>query len=249
MDKRYFLRITFNGTNYSGWQIQPNAITVQEVLQSNLSKLNKNLPVKIMGCGRTDAGVHAINYIFHMDFPRIENISHFKFKLNHMLPKDIAIHAINEMTENSHSRFDATERTYKYYFHFSKRPFLTDRSLQIKDSINIKKMQEATEILKEYQDFEAFSRVQTEVNNFKCNLVNAGFNMEGDQLVFTITANRFLRNMVRAIVGTLIEVGEEQCSLQTFRNIIESKKRMQAGKSAPAKGLFLVNVKYPYEVR
>lgn len=248
MIKRYFLRLSYLGSSYSGWQIQPNAITVQEVLQENLTKLNRNVSVKIMGCGRTDAGVHAKNFYTHMDFPEILDIAHFLFKLNHMLPHDIAVHAVGEVAANSHTRYDATLRTYKYYFHFNKNPFLEDRSVLINPLINIDLMKKACEILQNYRDFEAFSRVKTDVTNFICDLTTAEFNKEGSRLVFTISANRFLRNMVRAIVGTLTALGEGKIDLVEFENIIKSKDRTKAGKSAPAKGLFLTEIKYPYLV-
>ncbi|MFK8038942.1 MAG: tRNA pseudouridine(38-40) synthase TruA [Crocinitomicaceae bacterium] len=245
---RYFLRISYQGTNYSGWQIQPNAISVQEVIQNTLTKLNGNEQVKVMGCGRTDAGVHAIDFLLHLDFPEIEDQSHFIYKMNHMLPNDIAVHDIARMPEKAHTRFDAVRRTYKYYFHFKKNPFLSDRSLLISDSIDIEKMKEGGEELKLHSDFEAFSRVKTAVNNFICDLSDVNWEREKDQLIFTISANRFLRNMVRAIVGTLIELGEGKISLEEFKEIIASKNRNNAGKSAPAKGLFLVEVEYPYQV-
>ena len=246
MNKRYFLRLSYLGTNYSGWQIQPNAVSVQEVLQNNLSKLNSNFSVKIMGCGRTDAGVHAQDFFAHMDFPEIGDINHFLFKLNHMLPNDIAVHGIAEMAEKSHSRFDAVLRTYHYYFHFQKNPFIENRSVLIQSSLDIELMQKGANLLLEHDDFEAFSRVRTDVKNFNCELSVAEWSMKGSQLVFTISSNRFLRNMVRAIVGTLIQLGENKIDLAEFEQIIKSKDRTKAGKSAHAKGLFLSEIKYPY---
>lgn len=248
MHKRYFFRISYKGTNYSGWQVQPNAISVQGVLQNSLTKLNKDTPIKIMGCGRTDAGVHAINFLMHADLEEIIDVPHVIYKLNHMLPHDISVHAIAEMANKAHTRFDARKRTYDYYFHFEKDPFLEDRSLLINKTINLDKMKLGAELLLTYSDFEAFSRVRTEVNNFICDLTEAKFEMVNNQLVFSISANRFLRNMVRAIVGTLIEVGQEKITLKEFKSIIDSKDRNKAGKSAPAKGLFLKKVEYPYSI-
>lgn len=245
---RYFFRISYKGTNYSGWQVQPNAISVQGVLQDCLTKLNKNIPVKIMGCGRTDAGVHAQNFLMHTDLEAPIDVSHMIYKLNHMLPHDISVHAISEMPDKAHTRFDARKRTYVYYFHFEKDPFLEDRSLLIDKSMNIDKMKEGANLLLTYNDFEAFSRVRTEVNNFICDLSEAKFEMNHNQLVFSISANRFLRNMVRAIVGTLLEVGQEKITLEDFKAIINSKDRNKAGKSAPAKGLFLKKIEYPYKI-
>lgn len=248
MTNRYFVRLSYLGTDYSGWQIQPNAITVQQILQSNLTKLNKNEPVKIMGCGRTDAGVHAKNFYMHMDFPKIEDIEHFIYKLNHMLPHSIAVHAVAEMKATAHARFSAIERTYQYFFHTKKDPFYEDRSLLISASVNTEKMKAGAAVLLNHSNFEAFSRVRTEVSNFICHLTEASFHWQNDQLIFTISANRFLRNMVRAIVGTLLELGEGKISLQEFENIIISRDRNKAGKSAPAKALFLNSIKYPFAV-
>lgn len=248
MLQRYFMRISYKGTNYSGWQIQPNAISVQEVIQINLSKLNRKKEVKIMGCGRTDAGVHAVNYFAHMDFPIIDDTEKFLFKLNHMLPHDIAIHGLRAMPEKAHTRFDAISREYKYYFHFDKDPFLEDRSVRLSDKINKDVMERGAKMLLNYSDFESFSRVNTDVKNFICKLSHAGWESNGNQLVFTIKANRFLRNMVRAIVGTLVYLGEGKITLTEFEAIINAKDRTKAGKSAPAKGLILTEIAYPYEV-
>lgn len=248
IEKRYFIRLSYLGTNYSGWQIQPNAISVQEVLQNNLSKLNGNKPVSVMGCGRTDAGVHAKNFIAHFDFSPITDLDHFIYKLNHMLPHDIAIHGVCEMADKAHARYDATQRTYQYLFHFSKNPFYNTQSVLIASEINFSLMDEGAKILLEYEDFEAFSRVNTNVNNFLCQVNLAQFEKIDDQLIFTISANRFLRNMVRAIVGTLLDLGNEKINLDDFRAIIDSKTRSEAGKSAPAKGLVLEKIEYPYQV-
>jgi len=201
-----------------------------------------------MGCGRTDAGVHAKNFIAHMDFLHINDLNYFVYKLNHMLPHDIAVHNILEMGDKAHARYDATQRTYQYSFHFTKNPFLNTKSVLVDDKIDVGAMNHGAKMLLEYNDFEAFSRVNTSVNNFLCDLKHARFEHMEDQLFFTVSANRFLRNMVRAMVGTLLDLGNGRISLSDFRAIIESKNRSEAGKSAPAKGLMLSKIEYPYQV-
>lgn len=246
MKKRYFVELSYFGKNYSGWQIQPNAHTIQEELQDNLTKLNRNNPIKVIGCGRTDAGVHGQHYFMHIDFPEIPNIDHFIFKLNHMLPKAIVILDVFEVQPKAHSRFDATERTYKYYLHHYKNPFLKDTSWYCYEKLDMNLMNKAAETLLVHKDFEAFSKVSTNVHNFLCEVRYAKWEQVGEQMIFTISANRFLRNMVRAIVGTLIEVGAKRMTLEEFEGVILSKDRDCAGKSAPANGLTLIEVKYPF---
>ncbi|MFD1552112.1 tRNA pseudouridine(38-40) synthase TruA [Putridiphycobacter roseus] len=246
MKKRYFVELSYLGKNYSGWQIQPNAHTIQQELQDNLTKLNRNNPIKIIGCGRTDAGVHAQHYYMHMDYPEILDIRHFIFKLNHMLPKAIVILDVFEVHEKAHTRYNATDRTYKYYLHHFKNPFIKDTSWYCYETLDIQLMNEAASTLLNHRDFEAFSKVSTNVNNFICTVRQAQWEQIGEQMVFTISANRFLRNMVRAIVGTLIEVGAKRMTLDEFEAVILSKDRDCAGKSAPANGLTLMEVKYPF---
>ncbi len=248
MLKRYFVKLSYDGTNYSGWQIQPNAHTVQAELQNNLTKLNGGEPIKIMGCGRTDSGVHARNFYMHMDYSPIEDIDHFIFKLNHMLPEDIVIHDIYEVSPKSHSRFDAIERTYKYNINTEKSPFERYHSYHFYEKLNIEKMNEAAAILLKHEDFEAFSKVKTAVNTFNCDIQKAVWVKNDQGLEFTIKANRFLRNMVRAVVGTLLEVGTGRITIAEFEEIILSKSRAKAGKSVPARGLCLTDVKYPFNL-
>ena len=242
--KRYFVRLSYDGTNYAGWQIQPNAHTVQEELQSNLTKLNSGSPIKIMGCGRTDTGVHAKNFFMHMDFPEIKDLQHFAYKLNIMLPEDIVVHEITEMHNDAHTRFDAIERTYHYHIHGSKSPFNRHYSLEYTGKLDVDKMNKAAQCLMNYDDFEAFSKVKTAVKSFVCDVREAKWEKTDEGFVFIISADRFLRNMVRAVVGTLLEVGAGNLSIDGFKGIILSKDRNKAGRSVPPHGLCLVNVKY-----
>lgn len=243
--KRYFVKLSYDGTQYSGWQIQPNAHTVQAELENQLTRLNSGVIIKIMGCGRTDAGVHAKNFFMHMDFPEITDVNNILFKLNNMLPPDIVVHDIFEVSSNAHTRFNATGRTYHYNIHTSKDPFSKRFSYQYFGELNIEQMNQGAKLLLDYDDFEAFSKVKTEVNTFICNVTDANWIETASGYRFTITADRFLRNMVRAIVGTLLEVGSGKLSIDDFEKVILKKSRSNAGKSVPARGLCLVNVNYP----
>ena len=247
--KRYFVKLSYDGTDYAGWQIQPNAHTVQAELQTKLTKLNSGVPVKIMGCGRTDTGVHAIDFFMHMDYPDIKDMTTFIFKLNTMLPDDIVIHGIYEVSSEAHTRFDAISRTYHYKIHTVKSPFGRFFSLQFNAGLDINEMNRAAGLLLKYNDFEAFSKVKTAVNTFICHITEARWEVTDEGYVFIISADRFLRNMVRAIVGTLLEVGQGKMTVKDFENIILSKQRSMAGKSAPAHGLCLTKVQYPYDLK
>ncbi|OYT16702.1 MAG: tRNA pseudouridine(38-40) synthase TruA [Bacteroidetes bacterium 4572_77] len=245
--KRYFLKLSYLGSNYHGWQIQPNAISVQEKLQDVFSLLFKNT-ISITGCGRTDTGVHAREFFAHADldfkqlsFPKEQLI----YKLNAILPPDIAIQDIKEVAKNAHSRFDALSRTYEYHLSESKKPF--SQGLYYHSAyknLDFDLMNQAAKILLEYQDFECFSKTGTDVATFNCHIKYAQWTFKNNMWVFTITADRFLRNMVRAIVGTLIEIGRKNKSLEDMKTIIESKNRGNAGWSVPGKGLFLTEIKY-----
>jgi len=243
---RYFLELAYNGTNYSGWQIQPNAMTVQEQINNVLTKLNHTIPINIVGCGRTDSGVHASQFFAHFDFKTIEDLQTFKFKMNNMLPKDIVIHQIIEVKRDAHARFDATQRTYHYHIITSKNPFLVDTTLLFTQPLDIEKMNQASKALLNYTDFECFSKVKTDVTNFNCIIAKAEWIKTENGYTFIISANRFLRNMVRAIVGTMLEIGAGEKSIEDLHQIIKSKNRSKAGKSVLPNGLFLAKVKYPY---
>lgn len=242
---RYFLQLSYKGTNYHGWQIQPNAISVQEVLEKTLSTVLRET-VEVVGAGRTDTGVHASFFVLHFDLNNeLNNLKNLVYKLNSLLPTDIAIQKIWQVENNLHARFSAVSRTYKYYISTKKNPFKTDTSFKYLLPLEVDKMNEAARILAEYEDFTSFSRLHTDVKTNNCKILWAEWEVLNTQLIFTIKADRFLRNMVRAIVGTLLEVGKGKLSLSDFRKIIEAKDRAAAGASAPAKGLFLVEVEYP----
>ena len=244
---RYFIEIAYNGTQYSGWQIQPNAISVQHVLEGAMSTLlRKN--VKLTGAGRTDAGVHARQLFAHFDLDEIEDTSDLIFRLNSFLPKDISIKNIIRVKDDSHARFHASEREYEYIIALKKDPFTQGFSYQLHQKPNMEAMNEAAKSLLDYQDFQCFSRSNTDVKTYHCIVKKAFWKEENDQLIFTIAADRFLRNMVRAIVGTLLNVGYGKTSIEEFHNIIASKDRVRAGASAPAEGLYLTKVSYPDEV-
>ncbi len=243
---RFFVRLSYKGTNFHGWQIQPNAITVQETLEKAFSLiLQEN--IKIIGCGRTDTGVHAKDFFAHFDCnSNISDLEKFTYKLNSLLPKDIAIQEIFTVGKEAHARFDATERTYKYYISKVKTPFRYEESYFYPFPLNISAMNEAAKKLLDYTDFTSFSKLHTDVKTNNCVIKEAYWEKTDTQLVFTITADRFLRNMVRAIVGTLLEVGKGKCSVERFCEIIETKDRGKAGSSAPAEGLFLHRILYPF---
>jgi tRNA pseudouridine38-40 synthase len=242
---RYFFEISYEGTNFLGWQKQAKGATVQGNIESALSKLYSMQPIPIMGCGRTDTGVHAKKYIFHADLKEKINEAQLKFKLNLMLDKKIAIHRIFLVTDDLHARFNAELRTYKYFIHFQKDAFKKDSSWWISQKLDVELMKRAGELLLGTMDFEAFSKKHTDVKSHICTVTKADFILNDNALIFEISANRFLRNMVRAIVGTLIEVGLHKINLKEFEQIIASKSRQNAAASAPASGLFLWDVLYP----
>ncbi len=244
---RYFAQLSFKGTAYHGWQIQPNAISVQEVLEKALSTILRE-NISVVGAGRTDTGVHASFYVLHFDVSEeIWDAQKLVFRLNSFLPPDIAVQKIWQVPKDAHARFSAISRTYHYYFTTEKNPFQTETAYFYHGKLDVDKMNEAAKILFEYNDFTSFSRLHTDVKTNLCKIFQAGWEMEGEMLVFKIKADRFLRNMVRAIVGTLLEVGKGKLSVEDFRNIIEQQDRKAAGTSAPAQGLFLTDIKYPVE--
>lgn len=242
---RYFIEFAYNGKKYFGFQIQPDAISVQEILNTALSTLLRHA-VEIVGAGRTDSGVHATQMFAHFDTEITLEIPKLIQRLNSFLPEDIVIYSIQLVADNAHARFDATSRTYEYHIHTYKNAFSHEGSWYVHQKLNVALMNVAAKILLEYEDFECFSKVHTDVKTFICKISEAHWIQEGANLKFTITADRFLRNMVRAIVGTLINVGLEKITLTDFKKIIESKNRSQAGFSVPAHGLYLVRVNYPY---
>jgi len=242
---RYFIKLAYNGTHYHGWQSQPNAITVQETLEKALSLLFKT-SIQLVGAGRTDSGVHATEMFAHFDFPDLLDSDFWVPKLNSYLPKDIVIYNILSVEADAHARFDATSRTYEYYINSFKDVFLNDQSWYHHHPLDIEKMNEAAAYLLNYSDFECFSKTNTDVFTYNCKISEAFWQKKDNQLLFTITADRFLRNMVRAIVGTLVNIGQGKMEVTQMKTIIESKNRSEAGFSAPAHGLYLTRIKYPY---
>ena len=241
---RYFIHLSYNGKNYCGWQRQPHSLSVQEELEKAMSLLLRE-PIALVGAGRTDTGVHARNYFAHFDYtpPLPHNLVN---KLNSFLPKEIAIKDIFSVSDSAHARFDATSRTYQYFISLEKNPFLYEQSYYLFQSLDISLMNEACKILFEFNDFQCFSKSNTDVKTYICELKEALWREEEGLLIFRITADRFLRNMVRAIVGTMIEVGNKKISLTEFRSIIESKNRSNAGFSVPGNALFLEEITYPF---
>ncbi|WP_278036193.1 tRNA pseudouridine(38-40) synthase TruA [Flavobacterium nitratireducens] len=242
---RYFIKLAYKGSLYHGWQIQPNAASVQETLNKALSVLLHS-DISLMGAGRTDTGVHAREMYAHFDFETVFDIPKLIHKLNSYLPKDIVIYTIFQVNEGAHCRFDATKRTYEYHIHLFKDAFLHEQSWYVNQSLDIDLMNEAAQLLLNYTDFQCFSKVNTDVNTFDCSIYEAYWKKEDNKLIFTISANRFLRNMVRAIVGTLVNIGLHKINIADFIRIIESKNREKAGFSVPAHGLYLTKIVYPY---
>jgi tRNA pseudouridine38-40 synthase len=242
---RYFLEFAYKGTHYHGWQYQPNASSVQETLNKALATIFKT-EIDLVGAGRTDTGVHAKQMFAHFDLEFEIDVPLLLHKLNSFLPADIAILNIHLVAEENHARFDAAKRTYEYHIHTSKEVFINENSWYYHNQLNIELMNAACKELFNHTDFECFSKVHTDVNTFNCKIMEANWQQIGNKLIFTIAADRFLRNMVRAIVGTMVNIGLEKVSLQEFKQIIVSKDRRNAGFSVPAHGLFLTKVEYPY---
>ena len=244
MVKRYFIWLSYDGTNYHGWQVQPNGISVQGELQRVLSTLLRQ-DISITGAGRTDAGVHARVMAAHFEYDGEIDCKLLAYKMNRMLAGDIVIDRIEEVAPELHARFSATERTYHYYIHTRKDPFLRHYSCEIHYPLDFEKMNEAGRILTEYEDFGAFCKAHSDVKTTLCHVTRAEWIQTGDTTwYFVITANRFLRNMVRAVVGTLVDVGRGRLSIEDFRKVIEGKKRTDAGDSMPGNALFLEDVRY-----
>lgn len=242
---RFFIKFSYNGTNYHGWQKQPNAISVQETLEKAMAVIF-NQKVDIMGAGRTDTGVHAKEMFAHFDLEITIEPKNMVHKLNSFLPKDIAVFDIFEVNSQAHARFDAKKRTYEYHINRYKDVFLTNQSWYYHHQLDVDLMNQAAGVLLNHTDFQCFSKVNTDVNTFNCKISEAFWNEENNQLIFTISADRFLRNMVRAIVGTLVYVGLHKITVADFEKIIASKNRSEAGFSVPACGLFLTKIEYEY---
>jgi tRNA pseudouridine38-40 synthase len=243
--KRYFFECCYDGTNYHGWQFQPNAISVQEVIEKSILKFFNETKISIVGCGRTDAGVHANQFFFHLDSHSDIDLKSFTYKLNTILPRDVSVNNGWSVNPDFHARFSALKRTYLYIISTQKNPFDDKFSYLIKENLDVDLMNKCADELLKHEDFTSFSKVNTDVNNNLCEIFECFWTKNEKQLVFQISANRFLRNMVRAIVGTMLDVGKGRLSLNDFKSVIKDQNRSSAGSSAPAKGLFLNKVKYP----
>jgi len=247
---RYFLDISYVGTRFAGWQVQNknnDVITIQQVVNQALSTMLRE-PIECLASGRTDAGVHATHQVVQFDIQKEQNLDRWIIKLNSLLPNDVVANWIRPVHPESNARFDAISRTYHYKVSTVRNPFLHERALLVFKSLDIEKMNQAAQILFKHEDFQSFSRVHTDVNNFFCTISEAFWQQEGTDIQFTISANRFLRGMVRAIVGTLLDVGTGKITILEFEQIIRDKDRTKAGHSVSPFGLYLVTVEYPDSV-
>ncbi len=243
---KYFFEIAYKGTNYHGWQSQKNALGIQEIINNALSTILGSA-IECTGSSRTDTGVHALKQFFHIEI-ETELDDNFKYRLNSFLPNDIAIMNILGVVDSAHCRRDAVSRSYQYKISKVKDPFMFDTAIYVSALVDGKKMQKAAEMLIGEHDFTSFSRVKTDVNNYLCKVEEATWVENNNLLLFNIKSNRFLRGMVRAIVGTMLEIGHGKIELEDFSRIIKSKDRKKAGAAAPAKGLTLMSVEYPFEI-
>lgn len=244
---RYFIQLSYLGTRYHGWQVQPNALSVQQCINESLSTILRT-SIQVVGAGRTDTGVHAKEMYAHFDVEAPVEEAQLTFKLNRLLPPDIAIQRIIKVADEAHARFDASTRSYEYHLTFAKNPFLQEMALLCVQDLDISRMEEATKVLFKHEDFSAFSRSHTQTKTNLCTIKEAYWEKVPNGLVFHISANRFLRNMVRAIVGTLLEVGKGKLTVAEFEQVILEQDRSKAGESAAAKGLFLTRVLYPNDI-
>jgi tRNA pseudouridine38-40 synthase len=248
LTQRYFIELAYKGKNFHGWQIQPNAVSVQGSLEDALLTITRET-ISVTGAGRTDSGVHASYFVAHFDSEKL-NLDHpdFAHKLNSFLGNDIVIFGVSKVSPEAHARFDAISRTYQYHLNLRKDPFALETSWYFFIRPDIERMNEASRVLFEYTDFTSFSKLHTDVKTNNCKIYCAEWTQEGPDIVFTVRADRFLRNMVRALVGTILEVGIGKIDLTQFRKIIEQKDRGAAGLSVPAHGLFLTDIQYPEAV-
>jgi len=240
---RYFLEVSYNGFNYSGFQKQENANSIQAEVEKALMILQKQV-IELTGSSRTDAGVHALQNYFHFDFDGIIH-PQFIYKMNAIIPADIVVKHLTRVADDAHCRFDAVSRAYKYYIYNRKNPFLRDRAYYYPFILDIEMLKKAAEMLCEFNDFTTFSKRNTQVRSFVCNMEESGWIEEEDLLVYSVKANRFLRGMVRGLTGTMLQAGRGKISLDDMRDIINARDCSKANFSVPSKGLFLVNVSYP----
>ena len=241
---RYFVTLGYDGTSFHGWQVQPNGCSVQEELQKALSTLLRQ-PVATVGAGRTDAGVHARKMVAHFDIDAPVDCAQLAYRLNRMVPRSMAVYKVEPVGDDMHARFSARKRTYRYFLHTRKDPFLRHYSCEMHFDLDFLKMNEAAAILMQYSDFGAFCKSHSDVKTTICRVMYAQWHqMSPTEWYFEISADRFLRNMVRAVVGTLVDVGRGRLTLDEFRSVIEGRKRTAAGESMPANALFLEDVEY-----
>lgn len=244
---RYFIELAYKGTAYHGWQIQHNAVSVQQLLNRALS-LKLKEAVETTGSGRTDRGVHALRQFAHFDFHKPLNAENLVFQLNRVLPNDISVKSVLEVHPEAHARFDAISRSYIYKINRQKDPFSVETSYYRRGDLDLEKMNRAAAVIKTSRDFESFSKVKTDVNHFLCHLSRSDWVEEGDILTYMVTADRFLRGMVRALVGTMLDIGTGKISPDKLETIINSRDRKLAGRAVPAHGLFLSEVAYPASI-
>lgn len=243
--QRYFIELAYNGKPFYGWQIQPNEISVQEVIEQALFRLHSHVTHKVVGCGRTDTGVHAHHYVLHVDLPEIADEHHFIYKMNSILPESIAFLSIKPVHQDAHARFDATSRTYRYFIHWNKDPFNVDQSWALRHKPNFEAMNKASIELLGKKDFTSLSKIHTDVKTNICEVYQAKWiQTTENSAYFEISADRFLRNMVRATVGTLMDIGYGKLSDDALSSILQAKDRQAASTSVPAHGLFLWHVAY-----
>ena len=243
---RYFLDISYKGTSFHGWQRQPNAYTVQEALE-NAMKVLLNEAIQVTASGRTDTGVHALQQMVHFDTPQLLN-EDFTYKLNHILPQSVGANHLYLVSDEAHSRFDAISRSYEYHIHTTKDPFANEQSYRVKPKLDLNRLNASAQLLVGKQDFCSFSKVHTAVSHFECDLKEARWEQQGNKIVFHVTANRFLRGMVRTLVGTMLEVGIGKQEVSWIKEILEAKDRKAAGRAVDPEGLFLTKVVYPVSV-
>lgn len=239
------MRLAYNGTKFHGWQVQPNEVSVQGEITACISRIQGE-DISLVGCGRTDTGVHATDYFAHFDVNELKyEYGKLLYKMNSMLPSGIAIKEVYKVSDEFHARFSATKRSYVYVISKTKNPFKTDLAWRFSRPLNVENMRQAGNTLFHYKDFTSFSKLHTDVQNNLCDILGFSIDEQGDEIIINIQANRFLRNMVRAIVGTLVEVGEGKIGVEELKEIIEKKDRSAASSSAPASGLFLDKIEYP----
>jgi tRNA pseudouridine38-40 synthase len=244
---RYFLEVAYDGTRFHGWQVQPNALSVQEVLDDSLSKILRET-ISTTGSGRTDTGVHASQQFAHFDSIQYLDPEQVVYRLNRILPNDISAYSLCLVSDEAHTRFDAYARTYHYYITLTKNPFKRYHAWYHSKLLDVAKMNKAAALLLKYEDFTTFSKVKGDTKHYRCNIYEAAWQQQGDELKFTIKANRFLRGMVRLIVGALTDVGRGKLTIAQFERIIASQDRSQASGAAPSEGLFLARVEYPEHI-